>query len=375
VSAPGSQRGYALLVAVLVTALAAVFAAACVAAVGARVGVAQTDRSAATAAAVAGETLDQACASLRRRPDLLEWDSSGVASGSGVTWRLACSPEPQLEATSSPRVDVAVLAAGTTAESRLRAVVELDPAPQAQGLEVAHDAHVEATLTVGGGGLYCGGSVSGREHVVFVDPAPSAPVAQDHVHGDLWPAAAVHALGGIFAAGEEVHGASPVDPLFAADTDVHTGSGEVERVTSPPPPELWTLLRQTADLVAAPDASGVVDLAGLPTSPGAAGLVATVGDTYPDGVIVRGERPAAAGPLVLLVDGDVRLGTTRDPTSFTGALVVFGAVTVDGPTRIVGHCWALRLDVEAPLEVVTPLDWRARPLAGLAEPVLAALGR
>jgi len=368
------QSGYALLAAVLITALAALFAAAAAAAVGAVLDVQASDSAARAAAAAADDALQQACAGLCRRPDRLPWSASGTAAPSGVRWTFTCTSVPQAEATAGVQADIVAVAWSAAARRRVHAVVELAPAPGAQGLVVAHDVTVEAPLTVSGGGLYSGGSVSGRESITFADPhaVASAPPA-DRVRGDLWPVAAVHALGGIWYLGTEVH----EDATFTGpDTDVHTGSGDVGTLTEPPSPAEETLLLETADARLAPDATGRVDISGLPAMPasGAAALVAVLEDRGSP-VTVVGERAPAACPLVLLLEGDVTLGADDAPVKLSGAVLGLRSVTVSGPVTVDGHLWASALTVAAPLVVTTPADWRRRPLPGLVVPLLLALGR
>ncbi len=368
------QGGYALLAALLVTALAALFAAAAVAAVGAGLEVAAGDVSTALVSRAAGQTLDHACMWLRRRPDRLPWTAAGPASSSGVEWSWACAAVPPLEATACVQVDVVALAWSAAARRRVHAVVELRPAQGARGLAVGGDVRVRAPLTISGGGLYSGGSVAGRELVTFVDPLANGPASPgDHVHGEDWPVAAVHALGGIWAQDVEVHEApTPHGP----DTDVHTGPGPVEAVTQPPSPAGKTLLIEMADVRLAPGPDGTVDLtdvASVPSS-GASGLVAVVPD-WGTPVTVVGERAATDCPLVLILEGDVVLGAEGAPVRLRGALISFGGAVIAGPFSLEGHLWTRTLTVDAPAEVTTPVDWRRHPLPGLVDTAILSLGR
>lgn len=367
------RSGYALLAAVLITALAAVFSTAAVAAVGAALGVQASDTAADAAAAVAGEALDRAIAGLTRRPDRLPWACSGSSGAPAVAWDLTCTAVPGVDVTAAVRADVVAVARSAAARRRIHAVVELRPAPGGRGLAVAHDVTVAAPLVVSGGGLYSGGSVSGREYITFVDPAGSgsAPPA-DHVRGDVWPVAAVHALGGIWASGVEEHDGACTVP----DTDVHAGSGDVESAVEPPSPALETLLSQTADVKLTPGGGGVVDLGALPAAPpaGAAGLVVFVVDPGAP-VTVSGARAAGACAVVLVLEGDARLGSEDAPVTLTGAVLSLGALSVCAPTSVLGHLWASSLAVDAPLVVETPADWRRHPFPGLVDPRVLALGR
>ncbi len=56
--------------------------------------------------------------------------------------------------------------------------------------------------------------------------------------------------------------------------------------------------------------------------------------------------------------------------SLRGAAVVCGRLDVAGPTAIEGSLYAGVLFARRPLTVTVSPDWRARPLAGLARPVI-----
>ncbi len=370
--APVGESGYALLAAVLIIALAAVFSAAAAGAVGATLGVQASDAAAGAAAVIAGQTVDRACAVLVRHPDRVTWTAAGSAGVPAGAWDLACSPVPAVEPTAGVRVDVLVSASAAAARRRLHLVLELTAAPGGRGLVVAHDVRVEAPLTVSGGGLYSGGSVTGREWVTFVGAGDGASPPVDGVYGETWPVAAVHALGGIWATGVEVH----ESPAAGYDTDVHTGSGVVEAAVRPPSPVQETLLDQTADVRLTAAAGGVVDVSALPSAPpsGAGALVAVVDDAGTP-VTVVGERPSGACPVVLVLRGDACLGAAGAPFALSGAVVSLGSLTVGGPASVEGHLWAAALTVAAPLAVASPADWRRRPLPGLVAPVVLALGR
>ena len=372
-STSARQSGYALLAAVLITALAAVFTTAAAAALGAALHVQASDASAGAVSAAAGESLDRAAAGLARRPDRLAWVAGGSSGSPTVTWGLACSAVLGLETAAAAQVDVVAWALSATAQRRLHAVLGLVPAPGARGLVVAHDVRVGAPLTVSGGGLYSGGSVSGREWVTFVDPATDGVVPPaDHVRGEEWPVAAVHALGGIWAAGAEVHEV----PSAGHDTDVHTGSGDVGKVVEPPSPAQETLLERIADVRLGPDAGALLDLSMLPPAPpSGAGALVVVVDRPGSPVTVAGERATGSCPVVLLIRGEANLGAAGRPFALTGAVLSLGSLTVTGPSSVDGHLWASALAVDAPLVVATPADWRRHPLPGLVTTVVLALGR
>lgn len=371
---PAGHDGYALLAAVLVTALAAVFVAAAVVAAGAGLEVAASDAGVAVVSRAAGEALERACAGLRVRPGRLPCAVAGTAPAGGAAWSAACAEVPRTEATACVQADIVALAWSASARRSLHAVVELRPAQTPQGLAVGGDVCLRAPLTVSGGGLYSGGSVAGYEYVTFVDPLAggSAPPA-DHVHGEEWPVAAVHALGGIWAQGVEIHD----DPTTASgDTDMHTGAGRVEALTVPPSPEQTTLLVESADVLLEPGPEGSVDLSAVPAAPasGAGALVAVVPDRGTP-VTVLGERAAAACPLVLLLEGDAALGEPGAPLRLHGAVIGLGSLVVGGPLDLEGHLWAATLSVDAPSRVATPVEWPRHPLPGLVDTVIVALGR
>jgi hypothetical protein len=291
-----------------------------------------------------------------------------------VDWSFACVEIPSVEATACVRADVVVLAGTAAARRRLHAVVELRPARGAQGLTVYGDVHVGAPLVVSGGGLYSGGCVSGRESITFVDPLATGPAPPaDHVHGADWPVAAVHALGSIWERGMEIH----EDPARSGpDTDMHTGAGRVGALTEPPSPAEKTLLLESADVRLDPGPASTVDIAGLAAAApsGAAALLVAVSDRGSP-VTVVGERATGACPLVLVLEGDAVLGADGVPVWLRGALIGLGDVAVEGPLGVEGHLWARSLTVGAHTCVATPAEWRRRPLPGLVDTVIAALGR
>jgi hypothetical protein len=384
VSTERSQEGYALLATLVVTVLAAVFASACVAAVSATQGVVGADRSGAIADQVVSRAVDRAGLELWRRPQHLAWSLDGGDGIAASAWRVVCAPETTTNAAAWPQVHLTLSATTPVAARRLNVVLELRAETAAQGLVIAHDIELTAPVSVTGGGLYSGGSIRGREWLTFAGPAGDGPGAgpPDGVHGDVWPAAGAHALGGIWAAGEEVHAVAPGDPVYAADTDVHTGAGPVEALTAPPDPAVLAGLLEIALSPGGALTGGVLDLARLPpatpagdeasTAEGFA-IVVPAGAGVP--VRVEGERPASACPVVVVLEGDAVLGGPDVGASLGGALVVCGHLEVAGPSSIAGHLFAAHLTVDAPLTLHTPIDWRRRQLPGLSRSVVLAVGR
>jgi hypothetical protein len=249
------------------------------------------------------------------------------------------------------------------ASRTIHAMVLVTPDGLPRGLVVRGDADLQAGVSLTGCGLYAGGDVSGREHVVCPPGIGSPP--GDLAYDGLWTAAGVHAVGHIVADGAEEHvrGAAP-----AADSDADTG-------TVPP-----------AALVAAPAPATIADWRVHATDPGAAlgpeGLDLSLLDTasppvpgdplLPAGgrVYVAAAPPGAAGlalsgqraaapqacPVTVVVLGDctVTTGAGTTAAALSGALVVTGTLTVDAPLRVCGGLYAGRLVVRAPLQVTFP---------------------
>src|SRR5450830_846122 len=137
----------------------------------------------------------------------------------------------------------AVQVEGSCGDARktLSAVLQLRAEPVPQGLVAAGDVELQAPLRVAGSGLYCGGCLRGREWLELgsLDPA-------DGVHGDVWPQAGLHTLGGVWSAGEEIHAGPEAGAEYPYDTDMHTGDNEVSRFVAPPDASLLIALRDDA---------------------------------------------------------------------------------------------------------------------------------
>ena len=372
-----SQRGYALLAALVVTALAAVFAAAAVAAVSARQSIVGADVANVRAQAGAKQALARVCLELRRHPAALEGElsSSGVSIGDArwqASWVAADGGAGMLW----PAAAVQVEGSCGDARKTLSAVLQLRAEPVPQGPVAGGDVELQAPLRVTGSGLYCGGCLRGREWLEL-----GSLDAADGVHGDVWPQAGVHALGGVWAAGEEIHAGPGADGLCPFDTDMHTGDNEVSRLVAPPDASLLIALRDAAVAPGAALHDGDLDLARLPLSrplgsgagPGDDGYVVVA--TAAEGAELRlvGARPPGACPIVLVVQGAAAMGQPGVPTAFDGALLVLGSLRVCGPSALSGHLFAGDLLVSAPLSVELAGDWRMRQLAGLVSPVLVSL--
>ncbi len=207
------------------------------------------------------------------------------------------------------------------------AVVQMRQEPFACGLVVTGDVEAAAPLRVDGSGLYCGGSVRGREWISF-GSAGGQPAA-DGVHGDLWSQAGVHALGGIWIRGAEEHGggATPAPE----DTDTHSAVNDVMSAVSAPSPEWMDTTDRWAD-----DPGGALDrgcpeagpdtirsLTPSTVAPAGSGFIfwLSSGDAP---VRVAGVRPPGWCPVLVVSDGDLALGDPSMDTSFDGAVVTRG---------------------------------------------------
>ena len=380
-----SQRGYALLAALVVTALAAVFAAAAVAAVSARQSIVSADVANARAQAEVKQALALVCLELRRHPAALDGELSSAATTAGVAaWQASWVAADAEAGTVWPSVVVRTQATCGAARRRLSATVQLRAETVPQGLVTGGDAELQAPLRVAGSGLYCGGCLRGREWLELgsPDPAGAATPPADGVHGDLWPQAGVHALGGEWAAGEEIHAGLGAGTQWPFDTDMHTGDNDVSRFVAAPDATLLVALRDAAVAPGAALHDGVLDVSQLPLSrplslgagPGDDGYVVMAPVAEGAELSLVGARPPGACPIVLVVQGAAALGEPGDSTAFDGALLVLGSLRVCGPTVLAGHlCARGDLLVSAPLSLEIAGDWRQRQLAGLVSPVLLSL--
>ena len=375
--AASSQHGYALLAALVVTALAAVFAAAAVAAVTARQNIVGADVAKARAQTAAREALSCVCVELRRHPAALDGElASPVVPTHDATWHASWVAVSAGAGTEWPATTVAVEGSSGDARQRLSAVLQLRAEPVPQGLVAAGDMDLQAPLRVTGSGIYCGGCVRGREWVEF-----GSLEAADGVHGDVWPQAGVHALGGVWSAGKEIHNGPEAGAQYVRDTDTHTAGNDVARLVTAPDASLLISLRDASVAPGEALQDGVLDLARLPlTRPLSAGVGRrddgyVVVATAAEGAELRivGMRPAGACPVVLVVQGSAALGEPGTSTAFAGALLVLGSLRVSGASVVAGHLLASDVLVSAPLTLELADDWRLRPLTGLVSPLLLSL--
>jgi len=370
-------------------------------------------------------------------------DGSGAARATGAAPGADASSEVTLERvepvslgwpSSARLVRVTARAASGGASASVIELVALRPSAVPRGLSVAEDLDAQADLAITGSGVYVGGVVRGREHVSFAPPsAEAAPpadaeatdvpasasdAAPDHAWGGRWPAAGVHAGGGIWAAGLDTATLDPCPEAYAADTVGAAVAGLVE-----PPDAAWLASARSHALDPGDACSGgVLRLDRLPAllptgEPGAAeaagradpsaGYVVFVSARgYDGGVVVTGVRDAAWAPVTVVVDGDAVLGADpgavasadagADPSAVAsadagadpgaagapsapasavalrGALVVAGRLSVAAPSSLCGHVACRRLAVTASLSLDLEADWRTRPPVGFVEPVLVA---
>lgn len=375
--------GYALLAALVMVALAATITATCIVAVGAHQNVSAADVSATAARAAIQDALSSFSEQVRWAPGAHSGVSHAEYSPGGSWTATWWAGDRAPSGFGSLTLDVTSVVGAS--RGALRAVVEMRAEPCAQGVVVAGDVELQAPLRVIGSGIYSGGCLSGREWLSF-GAEGAATTAVDDVHPDLWPLAAVHALGSIWADGEEIHAqgsALPVSP-WADDSDTHTDQGWPAEFLSAPGPELMCALGEHSIEPGDALASGVLDLSLLPSrDPFRTGeaadpegyivLVRPEGDTA---LLLVGRRPADACPITLIVEGDAALGRPGSPETLgLGALVVAGRLEVRGPAHYIGHLFAERLTVMAPTVFEAPSDWRAHPLPGLVTPVIVALSK
>ena len=375
--------GYALLAALVVVALAATVIATCIAAVGARQNVAAADVSATAATAALRDALSSACEQVRWAPEARSGSAQGPYPPVGhwtATWRPGDAAPSGF---GSITLDVNSMVGPS--RGALRAAVEMRAELCAQGVVVAGDVELHAPLRVTGSGIYSGGCLRGREWLSFGAEGAATAVA-DGVHPDLWTLAAVHALGSIWADGEEIHTPSSALPTtrWVNDSDTHSDERGPAELFSPPGPGLMCALGEHATTPGDALANAVLDLSLLPSRDPlrpteAAGLEGYIVLVRPEGdtaLHIVGSRPAEACPITLIVDGDAVVGRPGLlETVGLGALVVTGRLEIQGPARHVGHIYAGRLTVLAPTVIEVPGDWRAHPLPGLATPVIVALSK
>lgn len=376
----GRQAGYALVVAVMFAALLAVVLTACIAAVGARQVVTANDLGSALARDGLRLALHDACERLRWSPQAAS-GSTAESSSWGGTWTTAWT-----RGTGSPlenqtfTVDMTSRVRGIV--QRRSANVELRPQAFVGGVVVGSRITLRADTLVVGGGVYGGASLYGREWLTF-GPATVGGVALDGVHPVVWPFAAAHVAGSIWAHGAEIHAATvDLSPSWALDSDAHTATGDATELTQGPD-SLFVQAMEEHDALAQLDGpSDVVDLGLLPpfapkdvaasTQPSGYIVVRRAGAGRP--VVIVGRRGPGTCPLALVIDGDAVVGLPdSEEILAAGALIVTGRLLVQRPFRFTGHVYAGDLEIAATTKIETPVTWRSELLPGLAVPVVVAV--
>ena len=198
------------------------------------------------------------------------------------------------------------------------------------------------------------------------------------MHGDLWPQAGVHALGGIWVRGVEEHGGGGPAPA-PQDSDTDSAENAVMSAVSTPSADWMNTVDGWADDPGSALDRGVLRLDRLPASSDTldgcradSGLVICLGSGDAP-VRVAGVRPSGWCPVLVVSDGDLVLGDPTMDTSFDGAVVTKGRVDVEGMTEIGGGLYAGTLRVADPLVVTVAPSWRTRPIPGLPLPVIVTL--
>jgi hypothetical protein len=289
----------------------------------------------------------------------------------GLTQRLPAAGWPRT-------YDVEVTGEHGAAAAALQAVVRLSPTRLPCGISVAGALTCAAQTTVRGCGLCTGSDVRGRENITFEaadnDAAPVDDPPADFAHGELWPAAAVHAGGHIYRGGSEEH-AQAGSP--EADTDACTGGAPPQSIVGLPSAGIVADCVSRAPVLQTPYPGGSLDLSTLPGPASGEGLVVVARATSQP-LSLTGWRPAPplAPQLTLLVLGDACVVAAPTPSpegvGMSGALIVTGTLTVQSPTSILGSLAAGALQVDAPLLVDLPSGWRDQPPPGaLSAEVLA----
>lgn len=369
----GERPGFALVVVMLIGAMASVASAAVFTVAMASADVAGADRRSELARAAADSGLVDVA-------DRLSWGLAGTA-GAQVRESYAADLDGEgsytvgltrrLPAAGWPRsYDVEVTGGHGAASVTLHALVTVAPSRLPCGVTVAGQATCAARVTLRGCGVCVGADLHGREQITFeaadssAGPAGDSP--PDYAHGDLWPAAGVHAGGHIYRGGAEEH--SDVG-AGSADTDACTGDPAPQHITTLPSAALLADLAARSPVLQTPYPGGSLDLGTLAGPTGSGGVVVVASaDSQPVSITGWRAQPPLAPQVTLVVLGDACIvaGPTplRDGVGMTGALVVTGTLTVQTTTSVHGSLSAGALAVEAPLLVDLPMGWRDQPPPG-----------
>ena len=265
------------------------------------------------------------------------------------------------------------------ARRTVSAVLQLRAEPVPQGVVAAGDVELRAPLRVTGQWRCTAAVVCAAGSGWSSEAADAAP--RDGVHGDVWPLAGVHALGGVWAAGEEIHAHARGEPGVSARHRHATRA--TRRVAASSRRRTRPTWSPCATLRVAPGAAlqdGVLDLARLPLSRAAqrAGPVPEATGTSwwsrpprMRTLLVVGARPLGACPVVAGRSGRRGTGGAGYADGVRRRPAGDAAACASADRRLyVGHLYARDLLVSAALSLELAGDWRMRPLAGLVSPVL-----
>jgi len=328
-------------------------------------------RASRLAASAAGEVLGR----LRWAPMRASGSLTGSDGALHGEWTAEWETDPPTATSSWPRRGVRIAATVSGAHRVSAATVEMRVEDWAVGVSCEHDAELAARFTVSGSGLYVGGCLRGRDLLSFsagdvgvtVDSRPA-----DGARGDDCPVAAAHAGAGIFAGGAEVH--DPPVAAYADDGDPHAGAVPAAAWVAGPTPEV--LVAAQSEGMSAGDAlsDGSLHLDAI-SAAGPSELIAgrCLVLPGPDEVAIEGIAGQDAGPLLIIIMGDAVVGQPGAPVALRGALVVCGRLRVRSELRLEGTLHAGSLQIDAPVSINVPGDWRDRPLPGAARPVVVEL--
>ena len=359
-----------MLAVLLIMVLAATFALVVVAAVHGMHLVEGSDASAWRALSLERSAIARTSSLLRWRP-LTSGSAAGGGDTAGQSWQTLWTAAPPVAGDLWPRLRLQVSTAAGKARKRDVIGARLQAEAWASGVTCPGDVEVAAPLVVGGSGVYVGGCLRGRENVSFEDAPGAIPglVVEgpaDVVHGETYPAAAVHGGAGVFTLGAEIHEA-PDGAAYALDTDRHTGVPVPEDWLAGPSAEFLLAASASAESAgpALTDATLHLDQIGAAT-----GSDATTGRCVLlpslDEVTLEGSPEPAAGRLLIVVPGDAVVGGPGETTVLSGGLVVGGHLSVRGELLLNGSLHAGSIAIDAPTRVLVRSDWRERPLAGAA---------
>ncbi len=359
-----------MLAALLIMVLAATFALVIVAAVHGMQSVESSDASAWRAQSLERTSLARMSSLLRWRP-LLSGSAEAGDDAAGQSWSAVWTPATSVAGDRWPRLRVDVSTVAGKARKQDVLTVLLRAESWASGVTCAGDLEVNAPLVVKGSGVYVAGCLRGRENVSFeeapgVVPGLVAEGPADVVHGDVYPAAAVHGGAGIFAAGVEIH-ESTDDASYALDTDRHAGLTAPEDWLVGPSAEFLVAASAAAEPAGPALTDATLHLDQIDAATGAATITGRCILLPPlDEVVLDGSQHAAAGRLLIIVPGDAVVGAPGTTTVISGGLVVCGRLSVRGELFLDGSLHANSLVVDAPATVSVLPDWRDRPISGAA---------